>query len=274
MTSTTLLGSASIVAACLLATVPPAFSGTLNATNHAKFSGNFGLEAAPGSACGANETVELDNEPVIADVTACNFIRATNTTVTGTVDFTAGVRVSLGDGFETAAGADFSVGIDDTLTTLAFVTDGSPAGLATYKAAFRLSMDDISIPAIGSSFVVHLAGFGNGGRRHFEVRLKRNVLPPEDRLVLAAREDDGTVVVMPFGQEVMLPAGFNLIEVDWRAGGGTGRFLISLNGVPFGGLVGLDNFQAQIDRVEWGITDGDVAAITGHLDMDDFSSTD
>ena len=74
-------------------------------------------------------------------------------------------------------------------------------------------------------------------------------LPGEDRLLLAAREDDGTIVETPLGSEVMLPAGFNLIDLDWEAGAGTGHFRMSLNGVPFTTLESLDNDEARIDTV-------------------------
>ena len=77
----------------------------------------------------------------------------------------------------------------------------------------------------------------------------------------------------PFGEEVMLPGGFNLIELDWLAGAGTGHFFVWLNGVPFGGLTSLDNDMARIDHVSWGVTDGNVAQTSGNLDIDDFVST-
>ena len=197
-TSTTFSGALAL-AALALSPVPPALAGTLTVTSDAAFGGGSGLEAAPGSACSSPETVELDSQFVIGDVTACSFIRATDTTVAGNVDFTAGIRVSLADGFQVATGADFSVRIDNTLTRLAFVTDRSPAGESTYKAAFRLRMDELNFPLLGSAFVVHLAGFSNNGIRHFEVRLRHHLLMNEDRLLLAAREDDGTVVVTQFG---------------------------------------------------------------------------
>ena len=141
----------------------------------------------------------------------------------------------------------------------------------TYSASFRLRLDDLTF-GVSDEFP-HFGGFSADGTRHFEVRLKRNQAMAENRLTLAAREDDGTLVETPGGEEVMLPAGYNLIEIDWSAGAGTGQVLVSLNGTPFGGLMNLDNALARIDRVSWGVIDGEVAATTGDLDVDDFSSS-
>lgn len=263
----------SVLALVLGLSTPAAQAGSLDVNASAAFSGNFGLEVTPGSACVLPERVDLDSQIVIVDVDACSFLTAVDTVVSGggPVDFTAGISLAFGDGFVVQSGTGFSAGLDSSLTRLAFVTDDSPAGLNSYKASFRLRLDDLNI-GVGDKFP-NLSGLSGDGITHFEVRLKRNVVPPENRLLLVAREDDGTIVETPFGQEVMLPAGFNLIEIDWMAGAGTGRLLVSVNGTPFGGLLGLINGQARIDRVRWGVTDGDVDATAGSLDQDDFSST-
>jgi hypothetical protein len=84
----------------------------------------------------------------------------------------------------------------------------------------------------------------------------------EKRLVLEAREDGGNWESTEGVSEVMLPAGYNKIEINWSAGSGTGQFQVALNDGSFGGLTGLSNSGAQIA----------IDAITGTLDIDEFSS--
>lgn len=243
--------------------------GHLDVNASAAAEGFFGLEVTPGSLCIGPERVDLASQIVIANVTACSFITAVNTIVTGTVQFNAGVDMAFGNGFQT--GNNFSALISPSLTRLAFVTDRTPNSEPSYKASFQLRLDDLAIDP--NDKFPHFGGFSDDGTQHFAVLLKRNLLPPENRLLLQVREDNGTVSETPFGSEVMLPADFNTIELDWLAGGGTGHFRMSLNGVPFPSFESLDNDQARIDFVRWGIIDGNVDGTTGSLDQDDFDST-
>jgi len=250
-------------------------AGSLQVTNAAAAEGSFGLEVSPGSAtCLAAERVDLDSTLLIGDVTACSFLTATATTVLTSLDFRAGVSITLGNGFQVNSGVNFGAILDSSLTRLAFVIDESPDGETTYKASFWLRLDDLNF-GLDDEFA-NLVGLSGDGVAHFQVRLKHVLFPipnGEDRLVLAAREDDGTIVTTAGSEEVMLPAGYNLIEIDWMAGSGSGHFRVSLNGSPFGGLEGLDNDEARIDSIRWGIADAEVDNSSGHLDQDDFSSS-
>ncbi len=248
-------------------------AGSVTATADAAFSGSFGLEVEPGSTCFFEEREDLDGQSVLTDVDACSFITAVDTTIDAAgVDFLAGISISFGNGFSVSSGASFTATLDSSLPRLAYVQDRTPNSESTYKASFRLRLDELDL--LLSPTLTHLTGLSDDGTVHFEVRLKHVLLPApgEDRLVLSAREDNGTVLDTT-GAEVMLPAGYNLIAIDWRAGDGTGRLVVSLNGVPFGGLTDLDNDEARIDTIRWGVTDGDVQLTGGFLEIDDFVST-
>lgn len=256
----------------LLAALPSA-AGTLDVNGTAAAEGNFGLEVTPGSSCVGPETLELDGEIVASDRTACSYLKAVDTTFAGDLDLTAGIALQFDDGTKFGDGGSVSLSIDDTLTRLAYLIDRRPNGETTYNATFQLRLDDADIPN-GDQFV-HFSGHSSEGTRPFEVRLKRSPLPApgENRLSLAAREDDGGVVVTDEVAEVMIPAGFHTVGIQWVAAAGSGSLSVSLDGISFGGLVGLDNGLARIDSVRWGVVDGEVEPITGSLDIDDFSST-
>jgi hypothetical protein len=119
-----------------------------------------------------------------------------------------------------------------------------------------------------------LVGRSSDGGTRFEVRLRRVLSPAPggNQLLLAAVEDDGTLIETLAGEELLLPAGYNEISIDWSAGAGDGQFLVSLNGAAFVGLTGLDNGAARIDTLDWGIVSGEVSGAFGYLDMDEFSS--
>jgi Ca2+-binding RTX toxin-like protein len=237
--------------------------------------GNYGLEVTPGSAtCLAAERVDLVTALLLGDVTACSFLTATDTTVLSSLDLRAGVSIALGNGFRVNPSVTFAAILDSSLTRLAYVVDRSPDAETSYKASFWLRLDDLNF-GLDDEFV-HLVGLSKDRVAHFQVSLKHMLFPipnGEDRLVLNAREDSGTIITTAGTEEVMLPAGYNLVEIDWLAGAGTGHFRISLNGAPFGGLEGLDNDEARIDSIRWGIADAEVDNTTGHLDQDDFSSS-
>jgi hypothetical protein len=89
-------------------------------------------------------------------------------------------------------------------------------------------------------------------------------------LVLAAREDDGGYIET--AQGVVVPTGWNLVEVDWAAG--NGHLLVSINGGAQSGLDLLDNDLGRIDTVEWGLVGGTATTSSGSVQVDQFSSFD
>jgi len=152
----------------------------------------------------------------------------------------------------------------------AFVEDGSPAAETSYRARFDLSLDDTGLADFDTFDV--LAGYSANGDAQFRVVIKRNVALAEDRLVLAARENGGGSVDTSGGGELMLPAGFNRIEIYWHAEATGGQLLVSLNGAPFLGLTGLDNDLGVLDLVRLGVVAGSVGSSSGDIDIDDFYS--
>ena len=78
----------------------------------------------------------------------------------------------------------------------------------------------------------------------------------QNLLVLGARQDGGGEILTPAGEEVALPAGWNLVELEWRAGDGEGRLLVAVNQAPLAGLSDLANALAEIERFDWGAVGG------------------
>ena len=73
----------------------------------------------------------------------------------------------------------------------------------------------------------------------------------------------------------MLSTGWNLIEVDWKAGPGTGHLLVTLNGSTSTGLTDLDNDTRAIDSVRWGMVSSNsdlLMTTSGILYLDEFRS--
>lgn len=145
----------------------------------------------------------------------------------------------------------------------------------SYAATFELRIDDLALNALENNEIAHLVGRSDDGTAHFEVGLRRALLPApgQNQLLLAAREDNGTVLETPSGEEIPLPDGYNTISIHWSAGPRVGQLLVSLNDAAFVGLMDLENGAARIDKVNWGIVGGEVSGASEHLDMDEFSSS-
>ena len=246
-------------------------AGQVESNDTANSSGVFGLEVTPGSiaACSAAETVVLAQPLPGGAFEACSFLEAANSVVSGPVAMTAGISVEFGDGFGILQSGSLSVAVDPSLSRLAFVADDTPSGESSYRASFRMRLDDLSLGV--DQFGV-LNGHSASGEKHFEALVKFDAGSAEYRLRLAAREDDGTIVETG-SEEVKLPSGWNLIEIDFLAGFGSGHLLVSLNGVPFGGLTELANFNARIDTIRLGAADGLLETAAGSFDLDEFDSS-
>lgn len=184
----------------------------------------------------------------------------------GTI-FQAGQSIALGDGFGVAAGAELTAILATPLSPFAYVTDDTPAAATLYSAEYRLDLAGLTIGA--GDTIASLVGLAQDGVEHFRIVLSHHAGTGEDRVRVCAREDDGGLLD---GQELLLPPGYNLIELRWAAGAGSGSLLLAINGSVFTGLTGLDNDQARIDRVRWGAVDGVVEASSGSLAQDEFAS--
>lgn len=232
--------------------------------------GSFGLDVTLGSSCSSPDEVTLDAPPTVAgDFEACQVLTAVGVEVAAAASFVAGDAVVLQDGFNVGGGATFSA-ITNALMPgeYAAIATEAPIAEQTFNARFHLRLDSLSL-ADGEE-VDHLRALAADGTDLFRVILRRQ--SGQNVLVLGARQDGGGEILTPPGQEVALPAGWNLIELDWRAGAADGRLLVSVNQAAFVGLANLDNGLAEIERFRWGAVDGSFSGSPGRLEVDGFSA--
>ena len=104
------------------------------------------------------------------------------------------------------------------------------------------------------------------------VVLLRNAALMENRLVLEARLDGGGVSSTAGSEELLIPAGFQDIEISWGAAGGSGYLQAAVGTTLLTGLTDLDNDELLLDSVRWGANSGTVTASTGSFFLDDFAS--
>ena len=237
---------------------------------------SYGLRVTPGSTCAAANDMNITDAAIIGTYEACNSITAGVDTAngvktTGDTTFVAGDEIILRNKFTVDAGDSFvaQIGSATITTQWAYVQDNSPAAEQTYKASFYLKVDSL---AFGNTTdrLHHFVGYSSDGTPRFRVVLRKN--GTEKRLVLEARKDNGNWDSTEGVSEVKLDPGYHKIEIDWSAGSGTGQFQVALDDGSFGGLSNLDNDGAQIDAVKWGAVSGTIDAVTGTLDVDEFSS--
>ena len=91
-------------------------------------------------------------------------------------------------------------------------------------------------------------------------------------LALRARKDDGTYQETGGGSGSKLNAGWNTINLVWRAAEGGGELRLALNGGGYVGLTGLENEESRLDRVRWGTIGGVVSESSGKILADGFAS--
>jgi hypothetical protein len=226
----------------------------------------------PGSSCPPPNELDLTAATVSGDYEACDRITAgapSGVTTSGNTTFTAGDEIILKPKFTVAPGHSFAAIIDSPLTQWAYVQDNSPSAEQSYNASFYLKVDSLGFGNT-TDRLHHFVGYSSDGTPRFRVVLRKN--GTEKRLVLEARKDNGNWESTEGVSEVKLDPGYHKIEINWSAASGTGEFKVALNDGAFGGLSGLSNGGAQIDHVKWGAVDGTIVAVTGTLDVDEFSS--
>ena len=236
----------------------------------AAVSGAYGLQATVGVTCSPDD-LTINSPPMISgDFEACNSVTASGVEVISPgATFLAGASITLANDFSVASGAGLTALIDPSLPTpFAWVRDDSPTAETLYSAIFHLRLDALNL-AIGDE-IGHLVGFSSNDEPQFRVVLRKNPTLLEDRLAILARQDGGGFV--EHSSEFLLPAGYNRIEIAWRAGAGDGELLVSINGAPLSGLAGLDNDGSRIDYVKWGAVDGTPTSTTGEMELDEFFS--
>jgi hypothetical protein len=264
-----------LVAVATVAALPAALAaGTLEVIPEAAYSGALGLRASLGPACSAEPSLTL--EPPLTELSgafeACDSIVAEGVAVVAPgATLRAGASVALGNGFSVAAGADLAVELTGELAgRFAFVTDELPQEERLYRARWAVDLGGLALTA--GERVDLLVGEDAAAVGSFSVAALRSPALPEDRLLLSARLSDGSTVETPFGEQQLLPSGWNELEVAWQAASGQGLFFASLNGGPFVGLTGLDNDGVSLRRIHFGLVDGDAETATGGVDLDDFES--
>ncbi len=247
----------------------PLSAGALDVNATAAAEGANGLEVTPGSSCVASTHVTVDEASIVGDRTACSTITVKQGAVGSSSTFAAGDVIVFED-FSVSAGGVFTAGTDASLSPFAWVGTDSPSSETSYIARFMINLDPATI--VGSDRFSVLEGFDSAGASWFKVLLRRNAAPAENRLLLEAREDNGTLVATSFGAEIMVPAGWHEVEVRFGAGVGTGTLLVALDAVPFGGLTGLANATGRIDLVRFGAVGGEPAGTTGSYYLDSYES--
>ncbi len=248
-------------------------AGCLDVNAGAAFFGDFGLEVTVSDTClPADLVVEPPPPDVSGEFNASQSVTGVGVRVVAPgAEFGAGQRVVLEDGFSVGAGAPFSATIEQLLDSpFGFVEDASPAAATGYGVKFYLDLDGLTITAADRLDI--FSAYSEDGTLQFRATVTHNETLGEDRLVLAALEDGGGLVETPFGEEIVLPPGYNSIQLHWLALGGTGSLQVSVNGGGFGGLDNLDNDQSRVDLARLGATDGTVNGVSGSLALDDFSS--
>ena len=211
-------------------------------------------------------------------VTPCGELTANDVdVVSGDVRFRAGEAVGLGEGFKVAAAATLLAETGQTVLGGAWVRDESPQAATLYRVRFAVNPDGLTLPA-GEQFD-HLVAYDAEGNREFLLGLTYNAALPELRLWAEAYEEGGVARSTQGLCELVLGAGWHLIEARWTASTGTdGDLIVSVDGLAPQSLAsclslagGLDNGSGEISAVEWGSRDPSSSSL-GDFDLDDFDS--
>jgi hypothetical protein len=249
-------------------------AGLLEVTAEAARSGDFGLAVTIGGTCPFTNDLVIGPQPttISGDFDACETIEAAGVEVVAPgATFRAGSLVELGHDFSVGVATSFTAVVNEAFASgVAYVQDDSPAAEKRFHARFDLSLDAAIL--VEPDVVDHLGAYSSDGTLQFRLSIKRNDTLSENRLVVAVRTNDESFVETAAGEEVLLPAGWNEIELDWKAGAGDGKLFIWINGVFSGGVSGLTNDASQIDVVRWGYLGGSLTSSAGTLRQDNFSS--
>ena len=272
-----LASSVSVFALALVVAAGAATAGTLTVQAGSKFAGNFGLKAAIGTCASLPEdTVPAQDISGTSTFEACETLTTSGAVhvVSGSSTFRAGRTIALGNGFQVASGASFQAVIQPTISRVAFVQDSSPTAEKTYWAEFHARLDSLSFGA-GDTFD-HFTGYTNSGVPQLRLRIKRNGMLAENRLIVDARLDNGTYAsTEDTNEEVMLTPGWHKIEAMWKAAGAgldDGIVDVFVDDTLYTALSNLDNDLSAIDFVQWGSVAGVSPGISGFMDLDEFVS--
>ncbi len=248
------------------------YAGFLKANPGSAHSDAWGVAVTVGGTCTAPADRAITSPPVISGLfLACNSIAASGVEVGAPgATLAAGDSVTLGNDFVVGSGSPFIGTIDEGLKNGLAYLEWRSRALASFNPSFHLRLDGLAHTA-GDQLEL-LAGYSHDGAVQFKVLLRYNAMLMENRLVLSVRQDSGAFVTTPAGQETLLPAGWNEIEIDWTTGPGSGSLLVSVNGAPRVGLTGIDNDAQRLGIVRLGYVGGTVTTTAGMLELDNFWS--
>ena len=263
--------------AALLATVAVAsssYAAGVEVRADSASEGSFGLRVQMGPDCAASQDLDLDADdgPLNGVYQACRTVSAAGVGIdSGSVTFVAGDVISLAEGFVVSVGATFVGEIDESLSGgPTYVQDRSPIDESVYTARFSARLEDLSLS--GGQSIGSLIAYDADWTPVFRV-----IVEPDGasghRLSLAARQDGGGEISTLPGEEIPVPAGWNLVELSWASGAGDGELRVGLNGGPLAGLTALDNDALRVEAIRLGGVEGSIFDASGHIELDSYSST-
>ena len=178
--------------------------------------------------------------------------------------FTAGERVVLGDLVTVQSGGSLTAAIDPALTDSPFVflQDDSPAAETSYQVQFFVNLDDLAV-ATGDE-IEQFAVYDEAENAHVLLLLESG-----PTLALEVRDDVGAPHRVAWPNP--LSTGWNRVAISWQASP-SATISFSVGDSPAVELTGVDTDERRIDTVRWGVVGGTLAASSGTIAMDQFSS--
>lgn len=259
----------------LLLASPSLEAASLEVLAAAAQRGNYGLRVTVGSLCTSPQDQVVQNQTVTGPTTVegCRSVASSATTInSGGVTFRAGHRIVLGDGFVVQSAARFVAEVEGTLLPDAFLEDRTLDGEPHYAAGFFVNFGALTL---GDNDRFDLfTGLSGSGVEWFSVLLKREPSLNETRLVIEARQDDGTVHSTEGVSELVIPAGWSWFSMDWKAastGAPDGFFRLFRDGFLQSQLTALSNSSGRIGTVRLGAAGVDPET-TGSFELDHFLS--
>lgn len=232
--------------------------------------GTRGARVRVGSTCSGSDVLVLGPAPptVQGEHEACRELEAAEVEVVDPgASFRAGERILLGEGFSTSA--DLSFELDPLLTPFSRIHRDLPSERTDLTLELWVRLDDLVLGA--GDRLEHLVGYSAAAVAAFRLVLESDG-GSGVRALLEARLDGGGEAVTPGGSEVAIPSGWHRLRLEWAAGAGDGRLLLSLDGVPSAALNGLTNPAEGVSSVDWGAAGGDLGGPSGFLEIDGFGA--
>lgn len=268
-------GAAALLAALLAVVAPATLSAAeVRVTTPSAHVGFWGLEVSVGKDCTAPDdqlVLGAAASPLAGLYRACIQITVEQAEITNNIGvLRAGDAIVLGEGFSALAGTDLVLEIIPPMSTdFASIVDYSPIDEAAYHASFYVDHDSLTLGA--SDEIEHFIGYSASGEEIFRLTLEPDGVGGVE-MGLAARQDGGGWLQTAPGQEIAVPGGWSLIEVDWTAADGTGGLSVTIAGGAPVALTGLDNDAYTVETVRWGAISGSVVTSAGLLRLDAFNS--